>query len=306
MSVGISVIVPTYKRPDLLKRCLNSICSQTFDHYEVVVVDNDPGCSDVAGLVGSIGDARYKYVHETTPGVSAARNKGVEKSSGNLILFVDDDDEIAADMLEKMYGFMSDKQQTDVSFSWTGVTKLFEKNDSVTVEKKEFLVTEQDLENMSFIVKIGTGCGLCIRKKDFLEVGGFDKTYKLSEDRDLLIKLISAGKQYRPLNEFLYRRYYHAGERLSQSLHSLEEADHDYKLYYEHLNFIMRYPVLRLRLLDLRARHYFDGGELEKAIEIAQHAWQIQPWRIRSLRRLISYWLKSIFVKRKLSNSDAI
>ncbi|HEY9201572.1 MAG TPA: glycosyltransferase family A protein [Gammaproteobacteria bacterium] len=305
MSVAISVIVPTYKRPELLARCLSSIYRQTYTDFEVLVVDNARDSQEARGVVEKINDPRFIYMNELTPGVSAARNRGLQQAQGELVLFVDDDDEIVPEMLQKLLDFMRQSDQSDISFTWCGVIKLFEESGRIKQEKR-FLVTDQDIQDMTFLVKIGTGCGLCVRKDALLEVGGFDEDYKLSEDRDLLIKLIKAGKHYRPLNEFLYKRYYHCGERLSQSLHSLEEAEHDYKLYYEHLHFILQYPELRLRLLDLRARHYFEGGEQEKAIDVAHHAWQIQPLRIRSFRRMASYWLRSLFTRTSLSKSGLV
>ncbi len=305
MSVVISIIVPTYKRPELLARCLSSIQQQSYTEFEVLVVDNARDSQDTRDTVAQMNDERFIYLNELVPGVSAARNCGLQQAQGELVLFVDDDDEIVPEMLEKLLAFMQQPTQSNIDFTWCGVIKLFEENGTV-MDEKPFLVSEQDLLDMTFIVKIGTGCGLCVRKNALLEVGGFDEDYKLSEDRDLLIKLIETGKKYRPLNEFLYKRYYHCGERLSQSLHSLEEAEHDYKLYYEHLNFILQYPELRLRLLDLRARHYFDGGEQEKAIDVAHHAWQIQPLRIRSFRRMASYWLKSLLIRSPLSRSGPV
>jgi len=305
VSVVISIIVPTYKRPELLARCLSSIQQQSYTEFEVLVVDNARDSQDTRDTVAQMNDERFIYLNELVPGVSAARNCGLQQAQGELVLFVDDDDEIVPEMLEKLLAFMQQPTQSNIDFTWCGVIKLFEENGTV-MDEKPFLVSEQDLLDMTFIVKIGTGCGLCVRKNALLEVGGFDEDYKLSEDRDLLIKLIETGKKYRPLNEFLYKRYYHCGERLSQSLHSLEEAEHDYKLYYEHLNFILQYPELRLRLLDLRARHYFDGGEQEKAIDVAHHAWQIQPLRIRSFRRMASYWLKSLLIRSPLSRSGPV
>lgn len=305
MSVAISVIVPTYKRQELLARCLSSIRQQSYADFEVLVVDNARDNQATRDILMQIDDPRFIYLNELTPGVSAARNRGLQQAQGELILFVDDDDEIVPQMLEKLLAFMQQPAQSKIDFTWCGVTKLFEENGTI-MDEKPFLVSGQDLQDMTFLVKVGTGCGLCVRKNALLEVGGFDEDYKLSEDRDLLIKLIKAGKQFRPLNEFLYKRYYHCGERLSQSLHSLEEAEHDYKLYYEHLHFILGYPELRLRLLDLRARHYFEGGEQEKAIDVAHHAWQIQPMRVRSFRRMVSYWLKSLFARTSPSKSGFV
>lgn len=295
----ISIVIPTFRRQDMLSRCLQSVTQQTSSDFEVIVVDNDKHeCAEVKQIVSEFSDLPVKYIHQPVSGVSAARNKGIEKASGEWVLFVDDDDEIESNMVSELVKFIG--MNHGLSFVWCGVIKLFEGVIQGETERKEFYIAQKDLDDMSFILKIGTGCGLCVRRQDLLEVGGFDEDFKLSEDRDLIIKLIKAEKEYMPVNKSLYRRYYHSGERLSQRFHALEEAEHDYKLYYEHLSFVTMYPMLRLRLLDLRARHYSEGGKPERAVEIAYHTWQIRPSRIRSIRRLIGYWLRSLF---KISNS---
>ena len=291
----ITVVVPTYKRPALLNRCLDSLNSQSYEKYEVIVVDNDGDNPEIEKIIKQYKDRRFQYVTQSVSGVSSARNKGIELATAPLILFVDDDDEIEPDMLSELVDFMSEKAHRNLSFTWCGVKKLFEDRNGDVSTVRYFKVTNDDLSNMSFIIKIGTGCGLCVRKNDLLEVGCFDEGYKLSEDRDLILKLIEAGKNYKPLNKFLYKRYYHCGDRLSETFHSLIEAKHDYKLYYEHLNFIVSHQELRLRLLDLRAKHYFVGGELEKAIDVQLHALQIKPFRLKAIRRLAFFYMKMFF-----------
>jgi GT2 family glycosyltransferase len=91
----ISVVVPTYRRPELLERCLSSLAEQTADRdqFEVVVVDD--GSADETGQVLATWSARLPNVHakELTKnrGPAAARNRGVAESSAPLLLFLDDD-----------------------------------------------------------------------------------------------------------------------------------------------------------------------------------------------------------------------
>ena len=290
----ITIVVPTYKRPLLLRRCLGSISGQSHKSFEVIVVDNDGKDSSVKQAVEDCQDMRFKYICQPVSGVSAARNKGIELAKSDLVLFVDDDDEIESEMLIELIKFMSDESQERLSFTWCGVKKLAVDSKQNKLECREFKVSEADLIDMSFITKIGSG-GLCVRRDDLFEVGCFDESYNLSEDRDLILKLIEAGKKYKPLHKLLYKRYYHSGARLSEGFHSLIEAEHDYKLYYEHLNFIVAHPELRLRLLDIRAKHYYLGGELEKAIDVELHALQLRPFRMKTLRRLALYYMKAKF-----------
>ncbi|KVR43025.1 glycosyltransferase family 2 protein [Burkholderia multivorans] len=94
----VSVVVPTYRRPDLLERCLDALCVQVFDPttYEIIVVDDDP-----AGSAGPVVDAcrarmtdvpaiRYLSAPDTQ-GPAGARNVGWRSARGALIAFTDDD-----------------------------------------------------------------------------------------------------------------------------------------------------------------------------------------------------------------------
>lgn len=283
----------------MLRRCLASVQSTIACDYEAIIVDNDGADESVKEVISSFSNDKFIYLQQPIVGVSAARNLGIEHAKSELILFLDDDDELEEHALQYYQKFMSETQQQNIAFTWCGVIKLFENSEHRVINKKEFSVSQKDLDDMSFIVKIGTGCGLCVRKQALNEICGFDEKYKLSEDRNLLLSLIKQGKKYRPLNKLLYKRHYHPGERLSKHFHALEEAHFDRQLYYQHLEFIGQYPALQIRLLDLMAGHYFDGGEKKKAIEISKHAWNLQLLRMKGGRRFMIYWLKDFFSSTK-------
>lgn len=96
----VSVIMPTYNRPDFLARALSSLCKQTFTDFEVVVV-NDCG-EPVEGIVQSFADRlQITYVrHARNRDRSAARNTGIRASRGKYIAYLDDDDAYRAEHLE--------------------------------------------------------------------------------------------------------------------------------------------------------------------------------------------------------------
>jgi len=100
----ISVIVPVYNVEKYLPNCLNSILGQTFEPYELILVDD--GSSDKSGFICesyAIKDTRVRVIHKTNGGVSSARNLGLEYAQGPWISFIDADDRIESDMLEKLY-----------------------------------------------------------------------------------------------------------------------------------------------------------------------------------------------------------
>ncbi|KVE08577.1 glycosyl transferase family 2 [Burkholderia vietnamiensis] len=94
----VSVVVPTYRRPDLLERCLDALCAQAFDPtaYEIVVVDDDPAGSARAVVdacrarVSDVPVIRYMSAPDTQ-GPAGARNVGWRSARGALIAFTDDD-----------------------------------------------------------------------------------------------------------------------------------------------------------------------------------------------------------------------
>ena len=96
--MSVSVIVPTLRRPDSLARALRSVLAQTgvADEFrEVVVVDNSPegSAAVVVEQIGREGAVPLVYVHEPRPGVATARNAGLAAAKGDLIAFLDDDEE---------------------------------------------------------------------------------------------------------------------------------------------------------------------------------------------------------------------
>lgn len=89
---AISVIIPLYNKGPYIARALNSILAQTFQDFEVIVVD-DGSTDDGAEVVRGFEDPRIRLIQQENRGVSAARNKGIEEAKAELIAFLDADDE---------------------------------------------------------------------------------------------------------------------------------------------------------------------------------------------------------------------
>lgn len=90
----ISVVICTRDRPDQLVTCLQQLDQQVYPHFEVVVVENVPAGDTVRTLIETRqGGIRYHYVAEPRSGLSWARNTGIAAASGEIIAFLDDDDE---------------------------------------------------------------------------------------------------------------------------------------------------------------------------------------------------------------------
>lgn len=103
VSPCVSVIVPIYNQQDYLRQCIESILNQSHQNLEVYLIDD--GSTDSSGSICEeyqAKDSRVKVVHKSNGGLSDARNAGLERCRGQYILFVDSDDFIRVDMIEKL------------------------------------------------------------------------------------------------------------------------------------------------------------------------------------------------------------
>jgi len=115
-----SVVVPCFNSLRWLPATVDSLLSQTFDDYEVVLVD-DGGGDDLAGWVKQRGDDRLRVVRQENAGVSAARNRGVRESSGALVAFCDSDDLWTPDALERLIETYDADPQVGLVYGWYDV-----------------------------------------------------------------------------------------------------------------------------------------------------------------------------------------
>lgn len=104
----ISIIVPVYKVENYLRQCVESIQAQTYSNLEIILVDDGSPdkcpqiCDDLAKT-----DKRIKVVHKENGGLSSARNLGLDKATGEYITFVDSDDTINSQMIERLFDAIS-------------------------------------------------------------------------------------------------------------------------------------------------------------------------------------------------------
>ena len=104
LHVDISIVVPCYKVEKALERCVESVLKQTFDAFELILVDD--GSPDQTGVIAdkiALRDARIKVIHQENGGVMAARHAGAKAASGDWVCFVDSDDTLPKDALQNLY-----------------------------------------------------------------------------------------------------------------------------------------------------------------------------------------------------------
>ena len=112
--VKISVILPVFNAEKYVKQSVESVLNQTFDDFELIVV-NDGSTDSTSDILKSFADSRIKIINQSNQGPGAARNHALEMVNGKYIMFLDSDDWYSPDALEISYN-EAVKHNTDVTF----------------------------------------------------------------------------------------------------------------------------------------------------------------------------------------------
>lgn len=186
----VSVIIPTYNRSHTLKRAVESVLGQTFDNFELLIVD-DGSEDDTKSVVDSIQDKRIRYIKlKENRGAAGARNEGIRRSECSLIAFQDSDDVWRPEKLERQMIYWEQHPECALVYCDYLAHAVL---DEETVD--EWVVSARGKESEKGIFlqlllenSIGTPTML-VKKECFLEVGGFDDTLRSLEDWDLAVRI---------------------------------------------------------------------------------------------------------------------
>jgi len=197
----ISVVIPTYNRAELLIQALRSVLQQTFQDFEIIIVDDGSTDDTKKRIAFLLADARLKYICQENLGPSAARNAGIRESYGEYISFLDSDDIWAPDKLQKQLGAIRASDEFDVVYC--DFFKI-DVNGKVLPEQwvrpKSRGTLYEDLMYGNVIA--GSDSAVLIRANCFSEVGMFDEELPSYEDQDMW-RRISIKYKFLFLNEKL-------------------------------------------------------------------------------------------------------
>lgn len=144
----VSVIVPVYNVELYLDKCIKSICNQTYDELEIILVDD--GATDTSGAMCDTyaqKDNRITVIHKSNGGLSDARNTGVKKATGEYLLFVDSDDYIHEQTVAEVVNEAEKRQADIVLYNFARVEGVFveEYNCGIPICETMSLLTNPEL-----------------------------------------------------------------------------------------------------------------------------------------------------------------
>ncbi len=177
-----SVIIPTYNRLPFLREAVESVLKQTYQDFELIVVDD--GSTDSTAIYARENAAHLKYIFQKNQGPSAARNRGIKAAQGEFITFLDSDDLWQKNKLDVQLQFM--KARTNCRVSYTNeiwIRRGVRVNPKKKHSKHSGCIFEHCLP-----LCIVSPSSVMMRREFFDEVGFFDEALPACEDYDLWLR----------------------------------------------------------------------------------------------------------------------
>lgn len=180
----VSIIIPTYNRPDRLLRAVNSALAQTYDPIEIIIVDDSSEAQCAAAIDGLAGeDARIRVIrHDDNRHVSAARNTGILNAKGEFVAFLDDDDAWLPDKLDCQIARLRDSgDEVGLVYCWM-VYDNFKGGARIYSPTDEGYIFDRALAGQP----IGNASTLLVRRRVLETVGWFDEALQRGNDGDFI------------------------------------------------------------------------------------------------------------------------
>ena len=225
----VSVVIPTYCRPEFLQRCVNSVLNQTYASIEVLVVDDNNPNTEARKetekvMQAFINNPKVNYLqHDKNRNGSAARNTGWKASKGKYITFLDDDDEIAKNKIEKQVDCLESLDES-WGMCYTGYKLIKEHGEKqISSEKHHGDCYINALMRTMFM---GSGSNLLLRKNVVDMIGGYDESFIRNQDVEFLAR---ACENYKLayVDEILLT-IHQEGNRTSRTFDQLDEFSRFY------------------------------------------------------------------------------
>jgi glycosyltransferase involved in cell wall biosynthesis len=250
MNPKVSICVPTYNRKDYLKETLDSVFAQTYKDYEVVVVDD--GSTDGTAEMLKQSNYSVRYHWQKNSGDAAARNKMIELAQGEFITFIDSDDLLMHDAVERMMNAMEAEGGDVIVY---GPYQRIDENGHIYGEFKSKQYSGYIAKYLFQHIFVYS-CGSMFPKKVLEMANGFDTSLPVCSDYDLWLRL-SLKYRFIALAEPTFKRRRHTG-----NLSALSTENH----------------ITELKVIE---RFYYErGGDSVVPKKIAMHRLSKEEYRV--------------------------
>lgn len=279
---AVTVVLPTYRRPELLARAVGSVLEQTFGDWELVVVDDNglgtPEQASTEAALRALGDdPRFVYLPlALNGGACAARNAGIQVARGRYIAFLDDDDVWYPTKLELQVACFA-ASASDVALVYGGYRRVAPGGPGrlVLPDGRAHALRELLKRN-----GIGTTSLVMIRRDALVAVGAFDERLPSKQDIDLYIRLAQRFA-FAFVPEPLLDKHRHLGASIGKDYEGVVRAN---RLFYDKHRAAFE--------ADRRVHHYrlrsfgheaLRAGRMDLGRSLLLRAWRLWPLDLASL-----------------------
>jgi glycosyltransferase involved in cell wall biosynthesis len=283
----ISIIIPVYNRPSIIERAIQSVINQTYEDWELIIVDDGSTDNTPQVVAPFLEDKRIKYISQENAGVSKARNLGVHHAKYDYVLFLDSDDQFYSNAVSDVLNTF--KNHPEIDFTW-GNVNYFDTSCNKIVKSVQWKES-YDYKKLFFksyrIAGVGSGYGLAFKRSSFLKIGGFNEKFKSAVDVELMIR--SAKKlKFQPTFKFLVKVNDDGTEKVTKN----------YTARIKVLNYIIenqRHKIAKKPLSFFiydKSKCYYNLGNYKVAFNlISQSIWYF-PFSFKKLKLLFKIVIK--------------
>jgi glycosyltransferase involved in cell wall biosynthesis len=296
----LSIIIPTYNRASIVPKAVASALKGCPPHAEVIVVDDRSNTAKTA-LASMAGDPRLKVVtNEGEKGAAGARNYGVARARGDVILFLDDDDELVPDYPARVL-VAANQSKADFGFCAANLVDHQKKTEKSSISTGGAPLRQGILQDdVPLRDKMpGLSYGVWIRKSIFQDVGGICTKQIVDEDGDLFCRLYGRGHacwfEAEP-GVRIHKAYEAGGQKSSQLTLSTDpklEAECRLRTYAQNHHYFPRRSAehwfLIRRVLRFAARVHVDDVAVKFIAEIRPIDWRIRGWIFWKIKKMSTY-----------------
>lgn len=221
-NVLVSVILPAYNAASFLSETIESVLSQTFADWNLLIVD-DGSTDDTIKIANRYcqQDSRIKLFTQANQGVSVARNNGIQMTQGEFIAFLDADDQWLPEKLAAHIQHLSLRPNLGVSF---GRVEFITYEGKLTGQFSNSRLTDLEPKHFLYEYPATTMSNLVVRREVFKQIGGFDQNMNYAEDLDWAFRVMCSKRwQIEGINRVLMQ-YRNNETGLSSELYRMQEG----------------------------------------------------------------------------------
>ncbi|MCM1221967.1 MAG: glycosyltransferase [Lachnospiraceae bacterium] len=224
----ISVVMPCYNDGKYIMEAIHSVEEQTYDNWEIIVVDDGSDEEDTIRILNSIKGEKITVLHSEHLRPAGARNYGIQQAAGKYILPLDSDDKIEKTYMEKAVKVLENSPDIGVVYC---KADLFGEKSGIW-DLPDYSFTAMLLDNIVFVTAL-------FYRSDWEKAGGFSTNmYAGMEDYDFWLSILETGKTIYQIPEILFHYRIKPVSRTSGFQNDCRQVQDTYqKMYHNHINF---------------------------------------------------------------------